>query len=332
MSTLLARSSCGLVTGSSLAGPPPAHPSGCGCSRAGEPSFTSARGLPRPVTRASPPAPSGPAIMWSRRRGSALGHSRFTGGSRPPCDEQGRGSPVPAGRPHQRGAPRPMTALGVPRSTNPRRRHGPRAAAPDVPSGDADGRSPRVVVLTARVGAGHDRAAHELAARLRARGAVAEVRDYLDALPRFGQVIIGDGYGVVVNTMPRFFDWLFRALERRGLVRAIILTFLVCSERTVRRWIPRGRRRRLHVPPLVPDPRPNAGGRTRRGAGGELPDRPGAAPHVAAPGRRRPPVGDHRLRRRRGRDLRRGGASGRAARGPAVLPGPHRRGPRRHPP
>ena len=129
-----------------------------------------------------------------------------------------------------------MTAPGVPRSIRPRRHHGPRAA-PDVPIADVDGRSPRVVVLTARVGAGHDRPAYELAARLRARGAVAEVHDYLDALPRFGQVIIGDGYGLVVNRMPRFFDWLFHALEHRGLVRAIILTFLMCSERTVRRWI-----------------------------------------------------------------------------------------------
>ena len=129
-----------------------------------------------------------------------------------------------------------MTALGVPRSIRPRRRHGPRAATPDVPIDDVGGRSLRVVVLTARVGAGHDRPAYELAARLRARGAVAEVHDYLDALPRFGQVIIGDGYGVVVNRMPRFFDWLFHALEHRGLVRGIILTFLMCSERTVRRW------------------------------------------------------------------------------------------------
>jgi processive 1,2-diacylglycerol beta-glucosyltransferase len=131
-----------------------------------------------------------------------------------------------------------MTALGVPRSIRPRRRHGPRAVArdPGPQARAASGRSPRVVVLTARVGAGHDRPAYELAARLRARGAVAEVHDYLDALPRFGQVIIGDGYGVVVNRMPRFFDWLFHALEHRGLVRAIILTFLMCSERTVRRW------------------------------------------------------------------------------------------------
>lgn len=131
-----------------------------------------------------------------------------------------------------------MTALGVPRSIRPRRRHGPRAVAPDPATSarTASGRSPRVVVLTARVGAGHDRPAYELAARLRARGAVAEVHDYLDALPRFGQVIIGDGYGVVVNRLPRFFDWLFHALEHRGAVRGIILTFLMLSERTVRRW------------------------------------------------------------------------------------------------
>lgn len=92
------------------------------------------------------------------------------------------------------------------------------------------------MILTARVGAGHDRPAYELAARLRARGAVVAVHDYLDALPRFGQVIIGDGYGVVVNRMPRFFDWLFYALEHRWDVRGIILTFLTLSERTVRRW------------------------------------------------------------------------------------------------
>ena len=130
-----------------------------------------------------------------------------------------------------------MTALGVPRSIRPRRRHGARPAAPADPARATAPRSPRVVVLTARVGAGHDRPAYELASRLRARGAVAEVHDYLDALPRFGQVIIGDGYGVVVNRMPRFFDWLFHALEHRGLVRWIILTFLMLSERTVRRWI-----------------------------------------------------------------------------------------------
>ncbi|NMO92130.1 MGDG synthase family glycosyltransferase [Actinomycetospora sp. TBRC 11914] len=129
-----------------------------------------------------------------------------------------------------------MTALGVPRSIRPRKRPGARAADPGAPARTGTGRSPRVVVLTARVGAGHDRPAYELAARLRARGAVAEVHDYLDALPRFGQVIIGDGYGVVVNRMPRFFDWLFHALEHRGLVRWIILTFLMLSERTVRRW------------------------------------------------------------------------------------------------
>ncbi len=129
-----------------------------------------------------------------------------------------------------------MTALDVPRSMRPRRRHGPRVAAPAAPAPESRGRSPRIVVLTARVGAGHDRPAYELAARLRARGAVVEVHDYLDALPRIGQVIVGDGYGVVVNRMPRFFEWLFHALEHRRDVRGIILGSLMFSERTVRRW------------------------------------------------------------------------------------------------
>ncbi|MDL5154564.1 MGDG synthase family glycosyltransferase [Actinomycetospora termitidis] len=138
-----------------------------------------------------------------------------------------------------------MTVLGVPRTTRARRRpgraphlrvlrRGPRP--PEDRRKDGPERSPRVVVLTARVGAGHDRAAYELAARLRARGAVVDVHDYLDALPRYGQVIIGDGYGFTVNRLPRFFDWLFYALEHRWDVRGIILTFLTFSERTVRRW------------------------------------------------------------------------------------------------
>lgn len=154
-----------------------------------------------------------------------------------------------------------MTAPGVPRPTRPRRRtESRRSLRPVRPlrplrrfgrfsglrlvrtlrggrGGGTSGRySPRVVVLTARVGAGHDRPAHELAARLRARGAIVEVHDYLDALPRFGQVVIGDGYGFTVNRLPRFFDWLFDALEHRRDIRGIVLGFLWLSERAVKRW------------------------------------------------------------------------------------------------
>ncbi|MGQ7296569.1 MGDG synthase family glycosyltransferase [Quadrisphaera sp. KR29] len=78
--------------------------------------------------------------------------------------------------------------------------------------------APRVLVLTGSVGAGHDGAAAELAARLRAAGAVAEVRDLLDGLPRAAQLLLRDGYAVAVARTPHLFEAVFRGMERRGLV------------------------------------------------------------------------------------------------------------------
>ena len=188
------------------------------------------------------------------------------------------------------------------------------------------------MILTARVGAGHDRPAYELAARLRARGAVVAVHDYLDALPRFGQVIIGDGYGVVVNRMPRFFDWLFYALEHRWDVRGIILTFLTLSERTVRRWT-QDADVVVSTFPLSCQTlgRMRAAGRIDVPVVSYLTD---PAPHRmwVHPGVDTAPLGHQRLRRGRRRALRRGRARGRSAGRPAVLPGAHRRRPHGDPP
>lgn len=100
----------------------------------------------------------------------------------------------------------------------------------------ARGRPARVVILSATVGQGHEGAARELARRLRARGVVAEVHDYLDALPRAGRWVLRDLYGPTVQHAPRVFEWLFGALEQRGWVQR--LTAWVCrtARRTVLGW------------------------------------------------------------------------------------------------
>src|SRR3954452_10792886 len=75
----------------------------------------------------------------------------------------------------------------------------------------------RVLVVSGSVGAGHDGAARELAARLRAVGAVVEVRDYLTAVPRPLAYLLGQGYLSTVERVPAAFDFLYEQLERKGI-------------------------------------------------------------------------------------------------------------------
>ena len=105
-----------------------------------------------------------------------------------------------------------------------RRRHG------------TSGPPPRVLVLSATVGQGHEGAARELARRLELRGVATEVRDYLDALPAAGRWVVRDCYGPTVAHAPRFFDWLFHSLERRRWVQGIGEWLCRSAEPTVRRW------------------------------------------------------------------------------------------------
>ncbi|TNM69694.1 hypothetical protein FHN55_02805 [Streptomyces sp. NP160] len=98
-------------------------------------------------------------------------------------------------------------------------------------------RAPRVLVLTGSVGAGHDGAAAELAARLRAAGAVAEVRDLLDGLPRAAQLFLRDGYAVAVARLPHLFEAVFRGVQHRGVVWRVEQEICALGAGAVQGWL-----------------------------------------------------------------------------------------------
>ncbi|MBC7375398.1 MAG: glycosyltransferase [Frankiales bacterium] len=109
-----------------------------------------------------------------------------------------------------------------------RRRAGLRLAPSSAP--DA------VLIISGSVGAGHDGAAHELAARLRAAGVQVDVRDYLEALPRWFRYVLRDGYTLSVERAPAVFEWLFVSIERSPVVQGITLAACRMGNRQVRRW------------------------------------------------------------------------------------------------
>lgn len=94
----------------------------------------------------------------------------------------------------------------------------------------------RVLIVSGSVGAGHDGAARELAARLVAAGAEVEVRDFLDAVPLPVARLLRDGYTAAVQRMPFAFEFLFRGLERRGLLWSVEQHICTHGARTVARW------------------------------------------------------------------------------------------------
>lgn len=66
----------------------------------------------------------------------------------------------------------------------------------------------RVLIVSARVGAGHDGAARELARRFRGRGVRVDCLDFLDLLPgRLGRLVCGF-YHRQLTVAPQSWDWL----------------------------------------------------------------------------------------------------------------------------
>jgi UDP-N-acetylglucosamine:LPS N-acetylglucosamine transferase len=110
------------------------------------------------------------------------------------------------------------------------------AAVPPARPGVA-GRSPRVLVVSGSVGAGHDGAARELAARLTAAGAQVFVRDFLDAVPAPIARLLRDGYTGTVGHVPALFELLFRRLEHRGLLWSVEEWVCATATAAVRRWV-----------------------------------------------------------------------------------------------
>lgn len=117
-------------------------------------------------------------------------------------------------------------------------------------SRSVDGERPRVLVITGSVGAGHDGAADELVARLTALGIPTDRRDWLDAVPWASRLVLREGYSLSIGYAPRFFDWLFDNLERRGWVQQITLLLCWVARLRVRRWV-RGREVVVSTYPLA---------------------------------------------------------------------------------
>lgn len=72
---------------------------------------------------------------------------------------------------------------------------------------------PRVLVLSAAIGQGHDGAARELVRRLDRRGVAARVVDWTDLLPAWGRRLLRDLYAPTVHHTPALFDRIFSDLE-----------------------------------------------------------------------------------------------------------------------
>jgi processive 1,2-diacylglycerol beta-glucosyltransferase len=103
-------------------------------------------------------------------------------------------------------------------------------------SGEAWG-GPRVLVVSGSVGAGHDGAATELAARLVASGAEVAVRDFLDGVPQPVAAFLRDGYTRSVTHVPSVFEFLFRRLEHRGVLWRIEQAVCAAADEAVTRWV-----------------------------------------------------------------------------------------------
>lgn len=95
----------------------------------------------------------------------------------------------------------------------------------------------RVLVVSGSVGAGHDGAARELAARLRARGAVVQVRDFMDAIRPAAQRLLREGYTSTVGYVPFAFEYLFRRLEHPGLLWRAERAICASGTPAVRAWV-----------------------------------------------------------------------------------------------
>ena len=95
----------------------------------------------------------------------------------------------------------------------------------------------RVLIVSGSVGAGHDGAAAELAARLGAAGATVTVRDFLAAVPPSAATLLREGYSASVGHVPVAFELLFRRLEHRGLLWRAEQLICRSGERAVLAWL-----------------------------------------------------------------------------------------------
>jgi processive 1,2-diacylglycerol beta-glucosyltransferase len=104
----------------------------------------------------------------------------------------------------------------------------PRARASKV----AD--KPSVLIISAAMGAGHDGVAYELERRLHARGAQAEVYDYLEMLPARMGPFYRAFYAGQLKYAPSSYEWLYGKMDR-GVIAPIAQRLGQMGQRKVRR-------------------------------------------------------------------------------------------------
>jgi processive 1,2-diacylglycerol beta-glucosyltransferase len=115
----------------------------------------------------------------------------------------------------------------------------PRTTPPLPPAAPLSrpGHRPRVLVVSGSVGAGHDGAANELAARLLAAGAEVVVRDFLDAVPHVAGRLLRDGYTTSVLHVPYAFEFLFRRLEHGGVLWRMEQALCAAAAAAITSWV-----------------------------------------------------------------------------------------------
>jgi UDP-N-acetylglucosamine:LPS N-acetylglucosamine transferase len=87
------------------------------------------------------------------------------------------------------------------------------------------------------VGAGHDGAARELATRLERADVDVDVRDFLDATPRWLAILLREGYSGSVDYVPFAFQLLFSRMEHRGAIWRIARAMCSLADATVAGWL-----------------------------------------------------------------------------------------------
>ncbi|MBO0693268.1 MAG: glycosyltransferase, partial [Acidimicrobiaceae bacterium] len=96
----------------------------------------------------------------------------------------------------------------------------------------------RILVVSASMGAGHDGAARELAARLRLQGHVAEVRDFLDAGPLGVGRMLKRCYEFELRHVPSAYDATYRLWYRvPWLAPALAALVTTLARRKLLRWV-----------------------------------------------------------------------------------------------
>lgn len=94
----------------------------------------------------------------------------------------------------------------------------------------------RVLVISARMGAGHDGAARELCIRLESRGHQTKMVDFLDASPRMGR-FLKRTYELQLSKAPWTYELLYRMWTwTRALTPPLVFLLALFFERRLRRW------------------------------------------------------------------------------------------------